>query len=74
MRDGHGQILTIAFVANVDKSVAHGLGHTPVGYHVMRIPSGGGIVTDGSLNGADWTIALVVLRATVTGTYTIWLF
>jgi hypothetical protein len=74
MRDGHGQLLVIAFVAGVDKIIAHGLGRVPVGYHTVRVPVGGGVVTDGSNSGADWSVSQVVLRASVSGTYTIWLF
>jgi hypothetical protein len=72
LRDGHGQWLIVNFAAaNADKTIAHGLGRTPVGYDQKRIPSGGGLVTDGANNGTDWTDAVIVLQATATGTYTI---
>jgi hypothetical protein len=75
LKDGHCQILIANFpVANADVTLAHGLGRTPVGYHAIRVRHGGGIITDSANNGTDWTIALVVLSATVAGVYTIMLF
>lgn len=75
LRDGHGQYLIVNFaVANADKTISHGLGRTPVGYHAIRTPHGGGIITDGANNGTDWTDAVLVLQATATGTYTLLVF
>lgn len=73
LRDGHGQYLIVTFVANTDKTIAHGLGRAPLGYLTIRIPSGGSPVTDGSNNGSDWTSSAVVLRTPVSGTYTVYL-
>jgi hypothetical protein len=74
LRDGHGQLLVVAFVAGVDKVIAQGLGRVPVGYNTIRVPVGGGVVTDGSNSGSDWSVSQIVLRASVSGTYTIWIF
>lgn len=73
LRDGHGQYLVVTFAANADTPIQHGLGRIPIGYIPLRVPSTGGDVVDGSLNGADWTPSTVVLQAKIAGTYTVWL-
>lgn len=73
LRDGHGAYLICVFpTANVDTTFSHPLGRNPVGYYAVRVPVGGGLVTDPSTGVTAWTRAVIVLRVTVAGTYTIY--
>ena len=51
-------------------SISHNLGRKPTMYLVAR-NSSGGVVYDGTNHGTDWTGGLIVLRATVAGTYSL---
>lgn len=61
--------MSMTFAAGVDTTVPIRLGRTPSGIWQLRAPVGGGQLTDGSLNGTDWTPTSIVLQATVAGTY-----
>ena len=61
--------MSMTFAAGVDTTVPIRLGRTPSGIIPLRAPAGGGQLTDGSLNGTDWTPSSIVLQATVAGTY-----
>jgi hypothetical protein len=72
LRCGRGQYL-IATIGTGDTTLTHSLGHIPTQYWPVRNP-GGGVVYDGTNGGTDWTASVIVLRATVAGTYTIVVF
>lgn len=57
-----------------DVAVPIQLGRTPSGIIQIFTPPGGGTVTAGSNNGADWTGQQVVLQATVAALYGILVF
>ena len=51
-----------------DTSLSHGLGRTPNGIIVYR-SSSGGVLYDATTGSTLWTDRLIVLRATVAGTF-----
>ena len=71
-KDGPGQQLTAVFAnANTDTSFTLALGHIPQVY-VVEQASVGGVVYNGSNQGTDWSGVKIVLRATVAGSYRLW--
>jgi hypothetical protein len=66
-------VLNVALGTN-DIVVPITLGRQPTGYIQIFTPQGGGIVTAGTQNGADWNPSQLVLQATVAGTYGILAF
>lgn len=67
------QWLTAVFASpNVDTSFVISLGSAPDGY-IQYQASVPGIVYNGTNQGSDWTPNKVVLRASVAGTYRLWL-
>jgi hypothetical protein len=60
--------------SSADTTITVNMTRTPQGYLQTRAPSGGGVITDGASNGSDWTQGKVVLRASVTGTYSFLVF
>ena len=55
-------------VGTADTSLAHGLGRTPNGVLAYR-SSSGGVLYDATSGVTLWTDRLIVLRATVAGTF-----
>ena len=73
-RDGNGQQLQIVFGSpNVDTAAKLSLGRIPQ-YFVQLNATVGGVLYNGSNQGADWTAVKIVLRATVAGTYNLVVF
>lgn len=71
-RDGTFQQLTAVFGSpNVDTNFTLSLGRIPSVY-VQGGSTVAGIVYNGSNQGSDWTPKLIVLRASVAGTYNVW--
>jgi hypothetical protein len=54
-----------------DVTIPISLGRIPSGFITISAPIGGGVVTVGSQNGADWTPSSITLQATVAGTYSV---
>lgn len=72
-RTGVAQWLTAVFaLANVDTSFVISLGSAPDGY-LQYQASVAGTVYNGSNQGSDWTPNVIVLRASVAGTYRLWI-
>jgi hypothetical protein len=69
-RIGSFYYLGLVTINTTDTTLTHGLGRVPSGYIAWRSQAGG-IVTDGTNLGSDWTTDTVVLRATVSGKYAI---
>lgn len=60
--------------AGTDVTISVNLGRQPSGYLQIRTPPGGGVITDGTNLGSDWTPSSIVVQATVAGTYSLLVF
>jgi hypothetical protein len=60
--------------ANTDTVVPILLGRLPSGFHTIFTPSGGGVVTAGSLNGQDWEPQQIVVQSAAPGNYGLLVF
>lgn len=71
-----GSFLPILGVAltTTDTTIPIKLGRQPSGYIVIVVPNGGGVVTAGTKNGADWTTTSITLAASVAGSYSVLVF
>lgn len=71
-KDGRGQQLIATFASpNADTTFTLALGHVP-GEYVEESKSVAGVVYNGSNQKSDWTPNAIVLRASVAGTYHLW--
>jgi hypothetical protein len=64
-----------ALSSTADTTITLNMTRTPQGYIQTRAAyTDGGVITDGSNGGSDWAQGKIVLRASVTGTYSFFVF